>query len=368
MRAVTTNRFAPIRIRSIEAAPLDIPLLAPFGISRGAQEVASNVLVTVELAGGARGYGEAAPFQAYNGETQSAALAALRVAREWLPGRDAGDWRALADEFRKRGGAACGAAQCAFEMALLDALTRREGVPLWKFFGGAGTELETDMTVTTGSPEEAATAARAITARGIRSIKVKIGGPAGPAHDLARLIAIHEAAPDSPLILDGNAALSRADARELAHGLKDRRIAPALLEQWLAKDDLDGSRALGEETGWLVAADESVCSARDAQLIAQKKAAHVVNIKLMKAGIAAALDIVRVARETGLGLMIGGNVESILAMTTSACFAAGLGGFRFADLDTPLFLAENPFAGGFKLAGARLSVAHIVAGHGVTPR
>ena len=34
---------------------------------------------------------------------------------------------------------------------------------------------------------------------------------------------------------------------------------------------------------------------------------------------------------TGLGLMIGGNVESILAMTVSACFAAGQGGFSFVD-------------------------------------
>jgi hypothetical protein len=66
--------------------------------------------------------------------------------------------------------------------------------------------------------------------------------------------------------------------------------------------------------------------------------------------------------------MIGGNVESILAMTVSACFAAGLGGFQFADLDTPMFLAENPFDGGYALTGGQISVAHIAAGHGVTPK
>jgi L-alanine-DL-glutamate epimerase-like enolase superfamily enzyme len=66
--------------------------------------------------------------------------------------------------------------------------------------------------------------------------------------------------------------------------------------------------------------------------------------------------------------MIGGNVESILGMTMSACFAAGLGGFCFADLDTPLFLATNPFAGGFELTGGTVSVAHLQAGHGVEPR
>lgn len=348
--------------------PLDIPLVAPFGISGGAQATANNVLVTVELADGTRGYGEAAPFAAYNGETQAGALRVLRQARDWLPGRNARAWRSLAAEFRRRGGRTCGSAQCAFETALLDALKRHERVPLWRYFGGAGTELETDMTVTTGSAEEAGVAAHAIAARGIRTIKMKIGGRRGPAHDLARIAAVREVAPEAPLILDGNAGLSRAEARELARGLKKLRIVPALLEQWLAKNDLDGLRALGEETGWLVAADESVCSARDARLVARKRAAHVINIKLMKGGIAAALDIARVARANRLGLMIGGNIESILAMTVSACFAAGLGGFRFADLDTPLFMAENPFCGGYKLSRSQISVAHIAAGHGVTPR
>jgi hypothetical protein len=40
----------------------------------------------------------------------------------------------------------------------------------------------------------------------------------------------------------------------------------------------------------------------------------------------------------------------------------------YSDLDTPLFLAENPFRGGFVLDGGRLSVAHIERGHGVEPQ
>ncbi len=359
---------APSRIRAFDFRPLDLPLHTPFGISGGAQAMANNVLVTLELDDGSVGYGEAAPLPPYNGETQADALATLAGARAWLVGRQADGWRELAEDFRARGGRNCGSAQCAFEMALLDALTRRDGLPLWKYFGGAGTELETDMTVTTGSPAEAAAAACAIRDRRIRVIKVKVGGPAGPAYDLARLAAIHEAVPGAPLILDGNAGLSRADAAALVRGLRERGITPALLEQWLAKDDLAGLRALGEESGWLVAADESVCTAADAERVAQARAAQVINIKLMKAGIAAALDIVAVARTAGLGLMIGGNVESILAMTASACFAAGQGGFQFADLDTPLFLATNPFVGGYALDGGAISVAHITAGHGVVPR
>lgn len=359
---------APLRLAALTATPLDIALHAPFGISGGAQDVARNVLVAVKLADGTTGYGEAAPLPAYNGETQAQALAVLAAGRAAVEGQDARHWREVAARFRAAGGAACGSAQAGFELALLDALARSEGRSLTAFFGGAGAELETDMTVTTGTAAEAADAARDIRRRGIRLIKVKVGGKGGPALDLARLAAIHEVAPASPLIIDGNAGLSRADASELVRGLKTRGIVPAVLEQWLAKDDLAGMRALGNESGWPVAADEAACTADDVRKIARERAAQIVNIKLMKAGVAEALDLVAAAREGGLGLMIGGNVESILAMTVSACFACGQGGFTYADLDTPLFLATNPFAGGYALDGGRISVAHITAGHGVVPR
>jgi L-alanine-DL-glutamate epimerase-like enolase superfamily enzyme len=347
--------ISPTVIRSARVAPLDIPLHVPFGIAGGAQPAANNVLFTVELADGTRGYGEAAPLPPYNGETQADAMAAL------------------GEEFSTTSAVRSGSARCALEAAVLDALTRSQRLPLWKYFAGSvaretPAELETDMTVTTGTAEEAAVAAREIRARGIRMIKVKVGGAKGAAHDLERVEAIHRAAPDAPLILDGNAGVSRDATRELVRGLKARGIAPALLEQWLAKDDLAGMRALREESGWLVAADEAVNTAADVERIAAQGAADVVNIKLMKAGVAAGLDVAQVARARGLGLMIGGNVESMLAMTVSACFAAGLGGFQFADLDTPFFLAENPFSGGYAISGGTISVRHIAAGHGVNPK
>ncbi len=357
--------MSPTSICALEISPLNIPLLEPFGISGGSHVVASNVLVRIELKGGAVGLGEAAPLPPYNGETQADAMRALQSAREWLMGRDAADWRQLGAEFRQRTVLGSGSAQCALETALLDAFQRHEGRSLVQFFGGAGTALETDMTITTGTPADAAAAARKIRQRGIRVIKVKIGGASGPDHDVARIAAIHEVAPDSPLILDGNAGVSRADARVLVVGLKRNGITPELLEQWLPKSDLAGMKALHEESGWTVAADEAVSTRADAELVVAARAAQVINIKLMKAGIASAMEIVEVARDAGLGLMIGGNVESILAMSTSAAFAAGTGGFRYADLDTPWFLAENPFIGGFVTTGGHISLGHIAAGHGV---
>jgi len=357
----------PTAVRSVRVSPLNIALLEPFGISKGTQELAANVLLEIELADGTLGHGEAAPFQAYNGETQAEALSLLSGSADWMPGLNAADWTEIGAEFRARAGGTYGAALCALETALIDAVCRSRRMPLWRFFGGSGTELETDMTVTTGTPAQAAQAARLIRGRGIRMIKAKVGGPGGPKGDLARISAILESAPGSPLILDGNAGLTRADASILLAGLGSMGARPVLLEQWLARDDLEGMRLLAAESGCTVAADESVTSAEDARRVASAGAAGVFNIKLMKAGVAEALKVASVARSEGIGLMIGGNVESILAMTASACFAAGLGGFAYADLDTPLFMAENPFAGGYRLDGGRVSVGHIEAGHGVVP-
>jgi hypothetical protein len=66
--------------------------------------------------------------------------------------------------------------------------------------------------------------------------------------------------------------------------------------------------------------------------------------------------------------MIGGMVETRLAMSASACLAGGMGGFSFVDLDTPLFLAWDPFEGGFDMRGPDLDLANIRLGHGVRRR
>jgi hypothetical protein len=77
--------------------------------------------------------------------------------------------------------------------------------------------------------------------------------------------------------------------------------------------------------------------------------------------------IARAAERAGLDRMIGGLVETRLAMGTSACIAAGLGGFLVVDLDTPLFLAHDPFRGGIRYDGDMVDLRAIDVGHGCAP-
>jgi L-Ala-D/L-Glu epimerase len=109
----------------------------------------------------------------------------------------------------------------------------------------------------------------------------------------------------------------------------------------------------------------SARSEHDVRELVSRRAADAINIKLMKSGVAGSLAMIEAAKAGGLRLMIGGMVESILAMTFSAQMAAGSGGFSWVDLDTPMFIANNPFKGGFTQDGERLSVAHIDRGCGV---
>ncbi len=139
-----------MQIVRLDAAPLDVALRRPFGISGGAQEVARNVLVTIELADGTRGYGEGAPFPAFNGETQAGTLAAIETARPIVEGGNSNAWRRIARALKEAIGES-GAARCALETAILDAVARRANLSLHTFFGGAEPSLTTDVTLPTGA-------------------------------------------------------------------------------------------------------------------------------------------------------------------------------------------------------------------------
>jgi len=133
------------------------------------------------------------------------------------------------------------------------------------------------------------------------------------------------------------------------------------------KEDLEGMAEVSRKGGVPVAADEAAASPRDVHRLARSRAADVVNIKLMKCGVREALETDRIARAAGLGLMIGGMVESYLAMGCAAHLAAGFGGFNFVDLDTPLWFARNPMRGLKMRHGGLYDLSVVRAGIGVEP-
>jgi len=359
------------RIRHVRARALDVPMKRAFGIAGGAQELARNVLVEIALEGDddVRGHGEAAPLPPFNGETQEGALAAIARVSETLVGADVRSWQALAERIGEACAGASASAACALETAVLDALARARGTSLRTFFGGRERDLVTDITITTGTVEDAVRDAREHAA--FETLKIKVGGKRDDHDvdlDVRRVLAVHDARPDARLILDANGGLSVEAAVHLAEALAARSVVPALLEQPVAPGSWDALAEVRQRTGLAIAIDESVVRPEDVLEAHRAGAADAANVKLMKSGVAGVLAIVEAIRSCGMIPMIGGMVEARLAMGTSACLAAGLGGFRYVDLDTPLFLAEDPFEGGYAYRGEVLDLSSITRGHGCTPR
>src|SRR5207245_11156562 len=87
--------------------------------------------------------------------------------------------------------------------------------------------------------------------------------------------------------------------------------------------------------------------------VLQKQAADFINIKIMKSGLLAALDIAAYARAAGLRLMIGGMVETRIAMGCSFGLVLGRGGSDLLDPGTPLLLAAAPVERGQRHGGPK---------------
>ena len=352
-------------IRSVAVEPLNIPLLEPFTIATGSVSAANNVLVTLTLEDSSVRYGECAPFSPSTGETQETALAAARGCVSMLEGKDAAHWRVLSKLLRSvyfsQNTVIAG-----MEMALLDALTRSYGMPLYVFFGGASSAIETDYSIPMVRPEHGYELAKAAAARGITSLKVKVGGDIR--EDVARVEAIREGAPGLGLTLDANQGYTASEALLCLEALDDRDIRPLMLEQPVHKEDYEGLRYLTQHTSVPIAADESAYSAANVAHLIAMGACNVVNIKLMKCGFVEALDIAAVCRANHIELMIGAMMESRLANSAAAHFVAGLGGFRYIDLDTPMLLADDPFVGGYEQRGGVYDVSGIKSGLGIERR
>jgi L-Ala-D/L-Glu epimerase len=349
-------------IRSVTIEPLNIPLLEPFTIATGSVSEARNVLITITLADGSVGYGESAPFPPSTGESQETALAAAHGCAVLIEGKDAAHWRILSKAMRSVYFSQA-TAIAGIEMALLDALTRSYGIPLYVFFGGASTSIETDMSIPMVTPEHGYELARDIVARGIRSIKIKVGG--NIRDDVARVEAIREAAPGLGLTLDANQGYTASEALLCLEALDDHDIRPMMIEQPVHKEDYEGLRYVTQHTTVPVAADESAYNAANVAHLIAMGAANVVNIKLMKSGFVEALDIAAVCRATHIQVMIGAMMESRLATSAAAHFVAGLGGFRYIDLDTPMLLADDPFTGGYEQRGGIYDVSGVKSGLGI---
>ncbi|KAL2897268.1 L-Ala-D/L-amino acid epimerase [Bienertia sinuspersici] len=355
-----------IDVKTADSRPLNVPLKAPFIIASSRLDKVENVGIRIQLKNGCVGWGESPILPSVTAENQLVAITKANEACKFLKEISPINLMLGLNEISGiLSGHEFASVRSGVEMALLDAAAKSIGIPLWRLFGGVSNTLTTDITIPIGSADEASKLALQYREQGFKTLKCKVGKNLDA--DIAVLNAIREIYPCCSFILDANEGYTAEEAVEVLHKVHGMGFAPILFEQPVHRDDWEGlgyvSRIAREKYGVSVAADESCRSVADAKKILKENSAGVINIKLAKLGVLGALEVIELAKSSKLDLMIGGMVETRLAMGFAGHLAAGMGCFKFVDLDTPLLLSEDPVFGGYEVYGSVYKLTD-ASGHG----
>lgn len=222
-----------------------------------------------------------------------------------------------------------GAARNAVDCALWDLEAKRAGTRAWALAGLPEPQpVTTVFTLGVDTPD--VMAEKAAENRDRPRLKLKM---IGDGSDLERVRRIHEAAPNTSLVVDANEGWTIDQYLEVAPKLA--ALAVEMIEQPLpASDDAplaDVERAVP------VCADEACHdTASLASLIGKY---DMINIKLDKTGgLTEALRLRDAALAEGFGVMVGCMIGTSLAMAPGVLVAQGA---RVVDLDGPLLLAKD---------------------------
>ena len=334
-------------IQSIEIHKLFIPLREPFVISLGAIHDVQNVVIIIRTADGCSGYGECSPYMTINGESIDTCFIVGQYLGKALIGQNALDPSAC---IKIMDGIIYGntSIKSAFDMALYDLAAQHKGLPLYEFLGGKKNKtLQTDMTVSIGSPQKMQGDAIRFKEQGFPFIKVKLGE--NLENDVARIRAIREGIGfEIPLRIDANQGWpTAAEAIAVLHALEPYNIEHC--EEPIPRWRFMELGKVSAATSIPIMADESCGDDHDAERLISLKACSMFNIKLGKSsGFVKALKIIELAVANGIHLQVGGFMESRLGMTAAAHLALTNDAILHCDFDTPLMFTEDPVTGGIK--------------------
>jgi L-Ala-D/L-Glu epimerase len=324
----------------LEVRAFRLPLRVPLATAHGRVVAVEGLRLLLRDKDGSFGLGEVTPLPDFGTETLDAAaraLGSLRLGEAPHALRDVPQ--------------ACSplphapAARAGVEMALLDLLARRHGMPLARLLGATAVcPVKVNALLRGETPLDAVREAQAAVASGFRTLKLKVG--AGPEElDTRRLKATREAVgPAVRLRVDANAAWTEAEAR--------LRLAPLLaleleyVEQPVHPGDFSGLRRLRALLP--IAADEALAmdGAQEALLDGQEgPAADVLILKLpVLGGILPALQLASRAAGRGVGAVVTSAMDGAVGRAAGAHLALAVGGVFAHGLAVGSLLLEDPGA------------------------
>ena len=295
-----------MRIERIQLRQIRMPLVRPFETSFGRTYERRIVLVQVQDADGATGWGEVTcgerPY--YNEEwVESAWLVLREFAAPLVLGRDvasAGQIGELTAAVRGHRMALGGLEAACWE---LEASTHCS--PLWRHIGGVRRTIPCGVSIgIQDTVDELLDLIEAELEAGYQRIKIKIK----PGWDVDVVRTVRERFPETPLMADANSAYTLRDADHLA-ALDEYGLM--MLEQPLGHDDIVDHAQLQRTIRTPICLDECIRSARHAEQAIRLGACRIINIKLGRVGgFAEALRVHDACLGTGVPVWCGGMLES----------------------------------------------------------
>ena len=313
-----------MRLKQIDLYLLQIQLRVPFKHSLACRTFTENLVVKVTTNNGAVGYGEGIPRLYVTGETAEAGLSFLQnylIPR--INGFQVTDPAELAEalsvlapvEKRLR----TPAAYCALELAIFDAAGKSWGQPVADLLGGAHEPLIYSTVIPMLTRPIFKLALHVFRDLQMSFVKIKVGRK----DDLGPLALARQVLGEQvDLRVDANGAWSAEEAEERIAAMMSYGISA--VEQPVAKNDIQGLKRLAECAPVPVIADESLCTERDAKLLASLGACQVFNIRLSKCGgLLTSARIYEIGHRKGITLQLGCQVgETGLLAAAGRHFAA----------------------------------------------
>jgi len=313
-----------LRLRSLTAIPISVPLKKPVKMAGITLSTADNVIVRAEDDTGAVGWGESASAPTMNGETREGMVAAIRHMTARLEGAEVTGVEALpaligpAIQFNP-------GAKAAVEIALLDLIGQRTGQPLHALLGGRVRERAAALVfIAGGTLEQEVAEAQRLVAEGVVGLKVKIG-ILGVEADLARCAAVRAAVGAGIRIsADANMGYTRDEA--LAFCARAAETGIDFVEQPVFEEDLETMAACAARCGVPVAADEGLHSIDLIRRHHETGAAAGGSLKTIKLGGAlAVMEAGRLMQSLGMHVNLAGKTaETGIASAAIAHLAVAL--------------------------------------------
>lgn len=343
-----------MKIISVSTDFISMRLKKPFKTALRQVSVAESIIVKIATDTGHIGYGAASPTAVITGDINESIKGAIEnYIAPAIIGMDIEELEAI---MKKVQAAAIHntSAKAAVDIAIYDLFGKKYQIPLYRLFGGARKEIESDITISVNSPEEMAEDAVNYVKSGYSTLKTKVG--VDSKLDIQRVKSIRDAVgPNIQIRLDANQGWTPKEAVRTIRAMEDMGFDIELVEQPVKAHDIEGLKYVTQNVDTPIMADESLFSPYDCFTLLKERAVDILNIKLMKSGgLHNAQKINAMAESCGVECMIGCMIESKIGIAAAAHFAGGKLNITRADLDAVDLIAEEPIVGGVELKGNKL--------------